>query len=222
MQSVATATEELSASVEEIGRQVRESSRIAEAAVVQAKETDAPDRQAVACRAADRRSRQADHGDRRADQSSGAQRHHRGGARRRSRPRLCGGRQRSEVAGQPDREGDRRDFLAHRRHAGRDAGVGRRDQGDRRHHRQDLVDIAPSIAERVKSRARRRRRSPAASRTSRRAPRTPPPTSARSTAAPPKPARRRRRCSTRRKTLSSESTRLRAELDRFMANIRAA
>ena len=40
MQSVATATEELSASVEEIGRQVRASSRIAEAAVVQAKETD--------------------------------------------------------------------------------------------------------------------------------------------------------------------------------------
>src|SRR5215470_16377280 len=40
MQSVATATEELSASVEEIGRQVRDSSRIAEGAVVQAKETD--------------------------------------------------------------------------------------------------------------------------------------------------------------------------------------
>ncbi|MVT55110.1 HAMP domain-containing protein [Bradyrhizobium yuanmingense] len=40
MQSVATATEELSASVEEIGRQVRDSSRIAEAAVMQAKETD--------------------------------------------------------------------------------------------------------------------------------------------------------------------------------------
>jgi methyl-accepting chemotaxis protein len=40
MQSVATATEQLSASVEEIGRQVRDSSRIAEAAVVQAKETD--------------------------------------------------------------------------------------------------------------------------------------------------------------------------------------
>jgi len=40
MQSVATATEELSASVEEIGRQVRDSSRIAEGAVVQARETD--------------------------------------------------------------------------------------------------------------------------------------------------------------------------------------
>jgi methyl-accepting chemotaxis protein len=40
MQSVATATEELSASVDEIGRQVRDSSRIAEGAVVQARETD--------------------------------------------------------------------------------------------------------------------------------------------------------------------------------------
>jgi methyl-accepting chemotaxis protein len=40
MQSVATATEELSASVEEIGRQVSDSNRIAEAAVVQARETD--------------------------------------------------------------------------------------------------------------------------------------------------------------------------------------
>ncbi len=40
MQSVATATEELSASVDEIGRRVRESNRIAEAAVRQAQQTD--------------------------------------------------------------------------------------------------------------------------------------------------------------------------------------
>jgi methyl-accepting chemotaxis protein len=40
MQSVATATEELSISVDEIGRRVRESNRIAEAAVVQAQQTD--------------------------------------------------------------------------------------------------------------------------------------------------------------------------------------
>ncbi|MGN8547089.1 methyl-accepting chemotaxis protein [Bradyrhizobium sp. 13971] len=50
MQSVATATEELSASVEEIGRQVQGSNRITEAAVVQAKETD--DRIAKLSRAA--------------------------------------------------------------------------------------------------------------------------------------------------------------------------
>ena len=40
MQSVATATEELSTSVEEIGRRVRDSNRIAEAAVLQAQQTD--------------------------------------------------------------------------------------------------------------------------------------------------------------------------------------
>jgi methyl-accepting chemotaxis protein len=40
IQSVASATEELSTSVGEIGRQVRESNRIAEAAVIQAQETD--------------------------------------------------------------------------------------------------------------------------------------------------------------------------------------
>jgi methyl-accepting chemotaxis protein len=40
MQSVAAATEELSTSVDEIGRRVRESSQIAEAAVVQARQTD--------------------------------------------------------------------------------------------------------------------------------------------------------------------------------------
>jgi methyl-accepting chemotaxis protein len=40
MKSVATATEELSTSVDEIGRRVRESNRIAEAAVIQAQQTD--------------------------------------------------------------------------------------------------------------------------------------------------------------------------------------
>lgn len=40
MQAVASATEELSASVNEIGKRVRESSQIAEAAVVQAQQTD--------------------------------------------------------------------------------------------------------------------------------------------------------------------------------------
>ena len=118
IQSVATATEELSASVDEIGRQVRESNRIAEAAVAQAEADRRAHRQIVARGAADRRRRQADHGDRRADQSAGAQRHHRGGPRRRCRPRLCRGRLRGQIAGEPDREGDRRDLRPHLRHAG--------------------------------------------------------------------------------------------------------
>src|SRR5437868_11756977 len=50
MQSVATATEELSTSVDEIGRRVRESNRIAEAAGLQAEQTDS--RIGTRCRAA--------------------------------------------------------------------------------------------------------------------------------------------------------------------------
>ena len=153
-----------------------------------------PHRQAVACRAGDRRRRQADHGDCRADQSAGAERHHRGGPRRRRRPRLCGGRLRGQVARQPDREGDRRNLQSHLGHAGRD--TGNRSRRSRR-------SAAPSarsptsprrLRARSSSRARRPRKSRAASRTSRKAPRKPPPTSCRSIAARPKPARLRKRC----------------------------
>ena len=82
-----------------------------------------------------RRGDRADPGDRRADQPAGAQRHHRGGARRRGRPRLRGGRLRGEVARRPDRQGDRGDRRADRRDPVR---RGRRRAGDRagqRHHR---------------------------------------------------------------------------------------
>jgi HAMP domain-containing protein len=138
MQSVAAATEELSISVDEIGRRVRESNQIAEAAVLQAQQNRRAHRQIVPRRARNRRRGQADHGDRRADQSIGAQCNHRSRPRRRSRPRFCGGRFRGQIAGEPDREGDRRDIVAHFRHAGRNAGIGRSHQGDRRHHRPDL------------------------------------------------------------------------------------
>ena len=170
MQSVATATEELSTSVDEIGRRVRESNRIAEAAVRPGAADRRPDRQIVARRAGDRRRRQADHGDRRADQSAGAERDHRGRARRRRRPRFRGRRLRGQIAGQPDREGDRRDIDPHRGHAGRDAGIGRRHQGDRRHHRPDLRASPRRSPAPSSSRARRRRRSRATFRTSRKAP----------------------------------------------------
>ena len=63
---------------------------------------------------------QADPLDRRADQSAGAQRHHRGGARRRIRPRLRRGRLRGEGAGQPDRQGHRGNLRAGRGDAGFD------------------------------------------------------------------------------------------------------
>ena len=138
MQSVATATEELSTSVDEIGRRVRDSNRIAEAAVVQAQETDgrigklsraaqeigdvvklitaiAEQTNLLALNATIEAARAGDAG--------------RG---------FRGRRLRSQIARQPDREGDRRDIDPHRGHAGRDAGIGRRHQGDRRHHRPDL------------------------------------------------------------------------------------
>ena len=74
----------------------------------------------------DRRSRQADPLDRGADQPARAQRHHRGGARRRIRPRFCGRRVRSEGARQPDREGDRGNLRPGRGDAGFDQRCGGR------------------------------------------------------------------------------------------------
>ena len=84
--------------------------------------------------------------------------------------------------------------VAHRRHAGRDAGIGHGDQGDRQHHRADLRASPRRSPARSSSRARRRRRSRRACRASRRAPRRSPATSPRSTAAPPRPVRLRKRC----------------------------
>ena len=140
IQSVASATEELSASIGEIGRQVREVQPHCGGRGAAGASDRRPHRQIVARGTRDRRRGQADQCDRRADQSPGAERHHRGGARGRRRPRLRGGRGRGEIAGEPDREGDRGNFQSYRGHAGRDAGVGRRDQGDRRHHCANLGD----------------------------------------------------------------------------------
>ncbi len=82
----------------------------------------------------DRRRRQADQRYRRADQSAGAQCHDRSGARRRSRPRLCGCGGRSEGAGRPDRESDRRDRRADRRACSGNRTFDRGDRRDRAHH----------------------------------------------------------------------------------------
>ena len=70
------------------------------------------DRRAGASRAEDRRRDQADPRHRRADQPAGAQRHHRGRARRRSRQGLRGGGVGSQIAGGADRQGDRGHFAA--------------------------------------------------------------------------------------------------------------
>ena len=62
----------------------------------------------------DRQCRQPDRADRAADHAAGAQLHHRGGARRRGRPRLCGGRHRSQGAGGADPERHRGDHQEDR------------------------------------------------------------------------------------------------------------
>ncbi len=87
---------------------------------------------------ADRRRRRTDQHHCRPDQFAGAQRHHRGGTRGRSRPRFRGGRIRSQGARRADREGDRRDRPADHRHPGRDPGLGDRDQGNLRHDRKTV------------------------------------------------------------------------------------
>ena len=88
-----------------------------------------------------RRRGRTDQHHRRADQSAGAECHHRGGPRRRGRPRLRGRGLRGQGAGRADREGDRRDRPADHRHPGRDAGVGERHQGNQRHHRKAVRDL---------------------------------------------------------------------------------
>ncbi|MGX1317213.1 HAMP domain-containing protein [Bradyrhizobium sp. USDA 377] len=86
-------------------------------------------------RRAYRRGRRPHQHHRSADQSAGAQRHDRGGARRRRRPRICRGRLRSEVAGEPDREGDGRNLRADRRYPEGRRRRHQRDPDHRRHHR---------------------------------------------------------------------------------------
>ncbi len=142
----------------------------------------------------DRRSRQADPLDRSANQSARAQCHHRGGARRRIRPRLCGGRVGSEGARQPDREGDRGNLLAGCGHAG----FHQRGRGlDRRHHRNHLADERDhefDLDRRSTSRAMRRARSPATFSRWRPDRTRSPAISAASPRPRPRPARRRPRC----------------------------
>ncbi len=58
-------------------------------------------------RSEDRRSGGAHQRHRLSDQSARAQRDHRGGTRGRGRKRLCRGSKRGQIAGQPDRQGDR-------------------------------------------------------------------------------------------------------------------
>ena len=108
------------------------------------------------------------------------------------------------------------------RHPGRDPGVGRRDQGDRRHHRAACRRSPRPSRPPWKSRARRRRKSPATCSRPRRAPSRSPPTSPTCSAAPARPDRPPRRFCRRRSRCPSESNRLKLEVGKFLDSVRAA
>ncbi len=194
VRSAAAATEEMSASIAEISRQVEESQPHRRRSRRAGADDGCAHQRTLEGGGADRRRGEPDLDDCRADQPAGAQRHHRGGAGRRVRARLRRRRPGSEGAGVANREGNQRHQRADLRHAGRDAGIRRRHQCDRRHHRENLRyriddrrrgrsagrsckrDCAEHPANRAKAPARSR------------------PTSSRSTAVRGKPARPRRRC----------------------------
>ena len=118
---VSTASEQVSSNVASVAtgcgrdeRSIREIAKNAnEAARVAKNGGDSRPRQPTSPSASwanqhgDRQRHQGDHLDRAADQSAGAERDHRSGARRRSRQGIRGGGQRSEGTGQTDRQGDR-------------------------------------------------------------------------------------------------------------------
>ena len=108
VQSVAAAAEEMSASIKEIAKNTTEAERVA---TQRGGHHAKHQRGRPAPRSGqrrDRRGRQGHHLHRRADQPAGAERHHRGGARRRGGQGLCRRRQRGQRAGQADRQGHRR------------------------------------------------------------------------------------------------------------------
>ncbi|GGF77204.1 hypothetical protein GCM10007301_41430 [Azorhizobium oxalatiphilum] len=127
VQSVAAGAEELATSVEEIRRQVHQSSELAQAAVSEGARTGAIVDSLTGA------AQKIDQCHCRADQPSGPECHHRGRARRRCGQGLLGGGVRGEEPRRPDLEG-------HQRHRRPDrGGAGCHPQGGgcaRRHHRQ--------------------------------------------------------------------------------------
>ena len=97
-------------------------------------------------RRADQRGGRPDPDHRLADQPAGAERHHRGGTRRRRRPRLRRGRFRGEEPRQPDREGHRRDPPADRQHADGDDDGGLRDQATSATRSAEINEVTTAIA----------------------------------------------------------------------------
>ena len=136
--SAASSVEELAASIGEIAGQAAKSTEVAAPRRLRGAAHRADDDRARRRRDPHRRGDRADPGDRRPDQPARAQRHHRGGARRRGRPRLRGGRLRGEVARRPDRARHRGDRRADRRHPVRRRRFRAGDRAGQRHHHRDV------------------------------------------------------------------------------------
>ena len=123
--TTAAATEELHASIGEIGRQAEASLAVSTKAVNGARQTARFGEGVVRCRRQDRFGGGADLLHRCPDQSSGPQCHHRGSSGRRGRQGVCRRRQRGEIACLADGEGHRGDHRPDRSHPAGDAEVGR-------------------------------------------------------------------------------------------------
>ena len=150
VETAAAAAEELSASIKEISRQLAQMNEVVQNAAAAATATN--DDIAALARVAHRIGdcRQAHSGHCRADESSGAQCHDRGGARRRSRARLCSGGFGGEVASGANGKSDRRN------HTGDFVGPGlnwRRRHGDPRDHAADAGDQRPHFESCLRHRA---------------------------------------------------------------------
>ena len=133
-----------------------------------------------------RQCRQPDRADRPADHAAGAQLHHRGGAGRRRRPRLRGGRHRGQGAGGADPARHRGNHQEDRRAAEGCRGFGRRRASDCAGDRGD----PPGVRKRQRRGGRAERNHPRDGRKRRRRRRT---SSFRSATAPPRSTARQRR-----------------------------
>ncbi len=136
---VAAGSEEMSASIREISETMTKSKANAANATARVEAADAQAREAQRRFAGHERDRRADRQHHRTDQPSGAERHHRIGAGRRSGPRLCRGRLRGQEPRQSgqarhrhDLEGDR--TAQRRRQRGRGLAHGHQG-GDRQRQR---------------------------------------------------------------------------------------
>ena len=206
VQSVASATEELSSSVNEISRQVQESARMANEAVDQARRTN--DRVGELSKAAARIGDVVELINTIAGQTNLLALNATIEAARAGEAGRGFAVVASEVKALAEQTAKATGEIGQQitGHPGGDAGVGRRDQGDQRHHREDCRRSPRPSRLRWKSRARRRRRFPATSSRRRRAPSRSPPTSPTCSAAPARPARPPRRFCPRRSRCPATAT----------------